>query len=89
MRSRGIDLPPGDPADPPGAWTAAGLGKAKSALFLEELSRDGVQIFPGTLDLITRLRESQVPIALVSSLLAPGGTVAMRVPKPTPRHREA
>ena len=67
MRSRGIDLPPGDPADPPGAWTAVGLGKAKSALFLEELSRDGVQIFPGTVDLITRLRESQVPIALVSS----------------------
>jgi HAD superfamily hydrolase (TIGR01509 family) len=67
MRSRGIDLPPGDPADPPGAWTAVGLGKAKSALFLEQLSRDGVQAFPGTVDLITRLRESQVPIALVSS----------------------
>lgn len=67
MRSRGVDLPPGDPADPPGAWTAVGLGKIKNGLFLEELSRNGVQTFPGTVDLITRLRASQVPIALVSS----------------------
>ncbi|MFT4468743.1 HAD-IA family hydrolase [Arthrobacter sulfonylureivorans] len=67
MRSRSIDLPPGEPSDPPGAWTAVGLGKSKNALFLEELGRHGVQTFPGTVDLITRLRASQVPTALVSS----------------------
>ncbi|MHA7240405.1 beta-phosphoglucomutase family hydrolase [Arthrobacter sp. TMS1-12-1] len=79
LRSRGIDLPPGTPSDPPEAWTEQGLGAAKNALFLDLLRRDGVRSFPGTVELIDRLQDSRVPCALVtasrnaSSVLAAAG----------------
>ncbi|WP_139005474.1 beta-phosphoglucomutase family hydrolase [Arthrobacter crystallopoietes] len=67
LESRRIDLPPGSPADPPGTWTVAGLGASKNALFLDELHRHGVRTFPGTVDLINRLHQGRVPVAVVSS----------------------
>ncbi|MBG6225421.1 beta-phosphoglucomutase family hydrolase [Arthrobacter sp. CAN_A2] len=67
LHSRGIDLPPGTPSDPPEAWTEQGLGAAKNALFLDELRRNGVRAFPGTVELIHRLQDSRVPCALVTA----------------------
>lgn len=42
LESRGIELPFGDPSDPPAAETACGLGNRKDIKFNEALKRDGV-----------------------------------------------
>src|SRR5947199_255154 len=44
LASRGIELPEGDPNDPPGALTVHGLGNRKNVLVLELLARDGVEV---------------------------------------------
>jgi HAD superfamily hydrolase (TIGR01509 family) len=67
LASRHVEIPLGSPSDPPGTWTAFGIGGTKNILFLEELRRNGVRAFPGTVDFIARLREGRVPIAVVSS----------------------
>lgn len=67
LRSRGMDIPRGTPQDPPGAWTAYGLGAEKNALFLAALRKEGVHAYPGTLGLLDRLQKSRVPVGLVTA----------------------
>jgi beta-phosphoglucomutase family hydrolase len=67
LESRGIELPYGDPADPPDARTVCGLGNRKNAVFSETLERDGVAPYPGSLALIDRLGALGIPAAVVSS----------------------
>jgi trehalose-phosphatase len=67
LASRGIDLPRGDPSDPPGRETVCGLGNRKNELFLEVLRAEGVEVFEGTVALIRRLRQRGIATALVSS----------------------
>src|SRR5215210_930433 len=42
LASRGIDLPEGDPDDPPGALTVRGIGRAKNDLVLELIRTQGI-----------------------------------------------
>jgi len=67
LASRGVELPDGDPTDPPGVETVCGLGNAKNALFDRALQDDGVVAFAGTDTLLDALAARGVAVAVVSS----------------------
>ncbi len=67
LQSRGIDLPRGDPSDPPDRETIFGLGNRKNRHFRASLKKDGVEVFDTTVALIGRLRTRSIATALVSS----------------------
>lgn len=67
LAARGIDLPAGTPQDPAGAWTVHGLAARKNDLFLDLLTERGAVAYPGTVDLLERLRAGGVPVALVTA----------------------
>ena len=67
LAARGIDVPLGTVGDPAGSWTVHGLGASKNEIYLELLAEHGVRVFPGTVDLLRRLRAGGVPVALVTA----------------------
>ncbi|MFC7984018.1 HAD family hydrolase [Streptomyces sp. NPDC057336] len=67
LASRGIELPEGDPDDPPGARTVNGVGNRKNALVLEKIRTDGVEPYDGTLRYIDAVRAAGLATAIVSS----------------------
>ncbi len=67
LASRGIDLPHGDPSDGPDSETVCGLGNRKNDAFGEVLAREGVKAYPGSVELLERLLERGVRVAIVSS----------------------
>lgn len=67
LASRGVDLPWGEPTDPPGDATVCALGNRKNALFNEVLDRDGVEPYPGTMHVIAVLDAAGIAQAIVSS----------------------
>jgi beta-phosphoglucomutase-like phosphatase (HAD superfamily) len=67
LASRGITLPWGDQADPPGRETVRGLGNAKDRLFVAHLRRHGARAFDGSADLVRRLRAAGTRTAVVSA----------------------
>ncbi|WP_395574841.1 beta-phosphoglucomutase family hydrolase [Streptomyces sp. BK79] len=67
LASRGIELPEGDPDDPPGARTVNGVGNRKNALVLEKIRTDGVEPYEGTLRYIDAVRAAGLATAIVSS----------------------
>ncbi|WP_280445870.1 beta-phosphoglucomutase family hydrolase [Nocardia brasiliensis] len=67
LSSRGITLPLGVATDPDDAWTVHGLANRKNTIFLTLLAQQGVRAFPGTVDLVCRLRTGGVPVGLVTA----------------------
>ena len=67
LASRGIELPMGDPSDPPERETVCGLGNGKNAFFNEEVRERGVKTFPSTIELIHQLRDAGIRVGLMSS----------------------
>ncbi|MFF1718166.1 beta-phosphoglucomutase family hydrolase [Streptomyces sviceus] len=67
LTSRGIELPDGNPDDPPGAETVHGLGNRKNALVLEKIRTDGVEAYDDTLTYIRAARARGLRTAIVSS----------------------
>lgn len=67
LGSRGIDLPFGDPSDPPTAETVCGVGNRKNEVFLEELRANGVEAYPSTVELVRLLRSRGVRVAVISA----------------------
>jgi beta-phosphoglucomutase family hydrolase len=67
LAARRIHLAPGSPSDDPATETVCGLGNRKNAVFADLLATDGVQAYPGSVDLVDRLREYGVRVAIVSS----------------------
>ncbi len=67
LASRGIDLPRGDPADPPGDTTVTALGNRKNDAFLAAVDRDGVEAFGSTVALLHQLRAASVATAAISA----------------------
>ena len=67
LRSREIELPDGDPDDPPGELTACGLGNRKDRLFNEVLTAEGVESYDGTIRWARELRRRGMKTAVVSS----------------------
>ncbi len=76
LASRHIALPDGDPSDPPGQETICALGNRKNALLNEVLSRDGVELYPGSLRLLDELEAAGVRMAVVSSSKNTPGVLA-------------
>lgn len=67
LHSRGIELPEGTPDDSPEAETVCGLGNRKNALFSTLLETEGVQPYPGSVELLDQLRDGPPGLAVVSS----------------------
>ena len=67
LGSRGIRVPVGDPGDPGSAWTVHGMAARKNAIFLALVAAQGVRVFPGTADLLGRLRAGSTPVGLVTA----------------------
>jgi beta-phosphoglucomutase family hydrolase len=67
LASRGIELPQGDPSDPPGAETIDGLGNRKNQLVLRLIRENGVDAYDGSVRYVTALREAGLHRAVVSS----------------------
>lgn len=67
LRSRDVEIPWGDPADPAEADTVCGIGNRKNAVFEAVLHAEGIAPYPGSLALVERLRAAGVPVGVVSS----------------------
>jgi alpha,alpha-trehalase len=67
LASRGIELPPGTPDDPPGDESICAIGNRKDRRFVDLILRDGVQSFPDALVLLDRLAEAGIAAAAVSA----------------------
>jgi beta-phosphoglucomutase family hydrolase len=67
LASRGIQLPDGQPTDPPGEGSVCALGNRKNQLFTEVLERDGIAPYPGSIALLDELDARGVKQAVVSS----------------------
>jgi beta-phosphoglucomutase family hydrolase len=67
LASRNIELVEGDPNDPPGAETVAGLGNLKNELVLKLIRDQGVEAYDGSVDYVRAVRDAGLPRAVVSS----------------------
>ncbi len=67
LASRGIELPEGEPSDPPIFETVVGLGNRKNELVVELIEIEGVEAFPGSVRLVEELRRRGIRTAVVSS----------------------
>ena len=67
LKSRGIELPEGDPSDGPDEATVCGIGNRKNELVLELIKRDGVQAYDGSVRFVKAAREAGLRRAVVSS----------------------
>ena len=67
LRSRGIELPDGDPDDPPDAETVAGLGNRKNEMFQKVLHDDGIEAFSGSRRYLEAVTAAGLGVAVVSS----------------------
>ena len=67
LASRGVDLPWGDPSDPPGDDTICALGNRKDETFNAVLARQGIAPYPGSMAVLDHLDRLGIPSAIVSS----------------------
>jgi beta-phosphoglucomutase family hydrolase len=67
LASRGIELPEGDPSDPPGADTVSGLGNRKNDLVVSLIRDRGVETFPGAVRYVSAVRDAGLNRAVVSA----------------------
>lgn len=67
LASRGIELPEGDPDDPPDAQTINGLGNRKNVLLLEMIRTQGVEAYEGSVRYVQAARDAGLRRAVVSS----------------------
>lgn len=67
LRSRGVELPWGEPSDAPGTETVCGIGNRKNDVFAAELAANGVTPYEGSLAVVERLHAEGIPMAVVSS----------------------
>lgn len=67
LASRDIELPVGEPTDPPDAETICGLGNRKNTEFARILETEGVQPYPGSVRLLDHLAQRGTAVAVVSS----------------------
>ena len=67
LRSRGIELPEGDPDDDADQDTVWGVGNRKNVEFQRTLREDGVTVFEGSRRYLVAARDAGLGIAVVSS----------------------
>jgi beta-phosphoglucomutase family hydrolase len=64
---RGIELPDGEPGDPPDAETVCGLGNRKNEIVLRMIREGGVEAYEGSVRYLEAAREAGLRRAVVSS----------------------
>ncbi len=67
LRSRGIELPEGDPDDPPDADTVAGVGNRKNVLLLREIDEHGVDAYEGSVRYARAAKDAGLLAAVVTA----------------------
>ena len=67
LASRDITLAEGEPSDPSDADTVCGLGNRKNDFFAAALADDGVEPYPGSVELLDHLEQRGTKVAVVSS----------------------
>jgi beta-phosphoglucomutase family hydrolase len=67
LKSRGIELPEGDPSDSAEKDTVCGIGNRKNDLVLELIKHDGVQAYEGSVRFVKAARDAGLHRAVVSS----------------------
>jgi alpha,alpha-trehalase len=67
LESRGIELPDGDPDDPPGHDTVAALGNTKNQQFLGRLDREPPRPYAGTISFLREARSGGIATAAISA----------------------
>ena len=67
LKSRGIDIPFGNPSDSPDMETICGLGNMKNKAFNDVLERDGVEVYASTVELIRELKNNGIKVGVASS----------------------
>jgi beta-phosphoglucomutase family hydrolase len=67
LAARGIELPEGDPNDPPDAETIHGLGNRKNEIVLRMIREHGVEAYEGSVRYVRALRDAGLRRAVVSS----------------------
>jgi beta-phosphoglucomutase family hydrolase len=67
LKSRGIELPEGEPDDSPDKETICGIGNRKNDLVQELIDRDGVEVYPGSVAFVEAARDAGLRRAVVSS----------------------
>jgi beta-phosphoglucomutase family hydrolase len=67
LASRGIELPDGDPDDPPSAETISGLGNRKNQLVLHLIHERGAEAYEGSVRYLEAARDAGLRRAVVSS----------------------
>jgi beta-phosphoglucomutase family hydrolase len=67
LASRGISLPEGTPADPPGVETVQGLSNRKNEMLLQRLRTVGVHVYPGSMRYLDAVRQAGLRRAVVSA----------------------
>ncbi|MDT0158452.1 beta-phosphoglucomutase family hydrolase [Microbacterium sp. ARD32] len=76
LRSRNIEIPWGEIADPPEAETICGIGNRKNDAFAAALRAEGIAPYPGSLALLELLKDASVPMGVVSSSKNAGEVLA-------------
>jgi beta-phosphoglucomutase family hydrolase len=67
LAARGIELPRGDPSDPPDNETVDGLGNHKNEIVLKLIHDEGVQPYEGSVRYVHAVRDVGLKRAVVSS----------------------
>jgi HAD superfamily hydrolase (TIGR01509 family) len=67
LAARGLDLPYGDPDDPPGTGSVCALAALKDLAFVRLIGEGGVEVWPGTVRLLLALHDRRVRCAAVSA----------------------
>ena len=67
LKSRGINIPFGEPRDEPGNETVCGLGNRKNEFFNKVLEEDGVGVYDSTIKLIKELLRRGVKVGVATS----------------------
>lgn len=67
LKSRGIELPEGSDDDPPGIDTIGALGARKDQIFTEQVNKDGVAPYAGSVRYLRAVRAAGMRTAVVSA----------------------
>ncbi len=67
LASRGITLPEGTPGDPPDAATVQAIATRKNDMVLRELDEHGVEVYPGSVDYLRKVKEAGLATAVVTA----------------------
>lgn len=67
LKSRKLDLPEGHLNDGPEVDSIAGLGNRKNAILLELIEKEGVSVFPDTLEMVKKWKKEGIKLAVISA----------------------